>query len=136
MPGQGCWLGSGADRAEQSKEIQYPTPDGELTFDLLSNLQRSGVNHAENQPIHLRVRPGMEDIPADISYGEYAAPESRFCPAKVYEYTTETPDNKPKLVINAQNCVHCKTCSIKTPQNYIDWTVPEGGGGPKYANGM
>jgi len=78
----------------------------------------------------------MEDIPADISYGEYAAPESRFCPAKVYEYTTETPDNKPKLVINAQNCVHCKTCSIKTPQNYIDWTVPEGGGGPKYANGM
>jgi electron-transferring-flavoprotein dehydrogenase len=72
----------------------------------------------------------MEKIPSDVSYKVYGAPEERFCPAKVYEFITDEKTNEPKLQINAQNCLHCKCCSIKTPKNYIDWTVPEGGGGP------
>jgi electron-transferring-flavoprotein dehydrogenase len=113
--------------------IEYPKPDGKLSFDLLTNLARSGTNH-EEQPSHLRIKPEHKDTPQDISYPIYAAPESRFCPAKVYEYTdgSENPEGKPQLVINSQNCVHCKCCGIKTPQEYIDWTVPEGGGGPAY----
>ncbi|GAX26190.1 electron-transferring-flavoprotein dehydrogenase [Fistulifera solaris] len=106
--------------------IQYPAPDGKLTFDLLTNLQRSGVYHAEDQPIHLRVKPELQHVPTEVSLPQYAAPESRFCPAGVYEYVDE------KLVINSQNCVHCKCCGIKTPREYIRWTVPEGGGGPQY----
>lgn len=121
-------------KASECQPIEYPKPDNKLTFDILTNVSRTNVNHTENQPIHLKVRPNMKDVPTNISYAEYAAPETRFCPAKVYEYNTE--GDKPTLVINAQNCIHCKTCAIKTPLNYIDWTVPEGGGGPKYANGM
>lgn len=110
--------------------IDYPKPDGKLSFDLLSNLARSGTNHEGDQPSHLRIKPGMENVPTDVSYKVYAGPEGRFCPAKVYEYPEETPG---KLVINAQNCVHCKCCSIKTPREFIKWTVPEaGGGGPAY----
>eukprot|EP00043_Microstomoeca_roanoka_P002362 m.37892 g.37892 ORF g.37892 m.37892 type:complete len:613 (-) comp11437_c0_seq1:242-2080(-) len=119
--------------AAEFSPIEYPKPDGKLTFDLLSNLSRSGTNH-EDQPSHLRVKPELSHVPSEISYPIYAAPESRFCPAKVYEYTdgSSSPDGKPQLVINAQNCVHCKCCSIKTPQEFINWTVPEGGGGPAY----
>eukprot|EP01147_Barroeca_monosierra_P010864 gene10864-2939_t len=119
--------------ASQFQPIEYPKPDGKLTFDLLSNLARSNTNH-EDQPSHLRVKPELSHIPTEVSYSVYAAPESRFCPAKVYEYTdgSESPDGKPQLVINSQNCVHCKCCSIKTPNEYINWTVPEGGGGPAY----
>jgi electron-transferring-flavoprotein dehydrogenase len=105
--------------------IAYPKPDGVLSFDLLTNLARSGTAHEADQPPHLRVKPGMEGAPAR-SFEKWAAPESRFCPAGVYEYP-----EPGKLQINAQNCVHCKTCDIKTPENYIKWTVPEaGGGGP------
>lgn len=107
----------------------YPKPDGVLSFDLLTNLARSGVNHEGDQPAHLRVRPGMERAPAELSYATYGGPEARFCPAKVYEYP-----EPGRLVINAQNCIHCKTCAIKTPGEYIKWTVPEaGGGGPSYS---
>lgn len=111
--------------AKEFKAIEYPAPDGVLTFDLLTNLQRSGTYH-EEQPSHLRIKPDVANVPESISLQIYAAPESRFCPAGVYEYPED------KLVINAQNCIHCKCCSIKMPHEYINWTVPEGGGGPQY----
>ena len=111
--------------------LTYPAPDGRLTFDLLTNLARAGVNHEENQPSHLRIRPGMERTPVDVSLQRYGGPEQRFCPAKVYEYVgVEGEGDGVRLQINASNCVHCKSCAIKTPQLYIDWHVPEGGGGP------
>ncbi|RYG50226.1 electron transfer flavoprotein-ubiquinone oxidoreductase [archaeon] len=114
--------------AAECTPITYPKPDGKLSFDLLTNLARSGTNHEGDQPAHLRIKPGKEHVPTDVSYKIYAGPEGRFCPARVYEY----PEGENgKLVINAQNCVHCKCCSIKTPEEYIKWTVPEaGGGGP------
>jgi electron-transferring-flavoprotein dehydrogenase len=123
--------GRDADATEPAashKPIAYPKPDGKLSFELLTNLARSGTNHEHDQPSHLRIKPGMESVPSQVSYKTYAGPEGRFCPAKVYEY----PEGENgKLVINAQNCVHCKTCSIKTPREFIKWTVPEaGGGGP------
>lgn len=128
--------------------VSYPKPDGKLTFALLENLARSGVSHEENQPAHLKIKAGKEDVPLKVSLPKYAGPESRFCPAGVYEYvedTSKTQDSNSgsasvsgepamKLVINAQNCVHCKTCSIKTPDEFIKWTVPQGGGGPAYTN--
>ena len=119
-------------KAADYEEIEYPKPDGVLTFDILTNLQRSGTNHEGDQPAHLRVRPELAHVPNDVSIKEYAGPEQRFCPAKVYEYAPNEDTGEPELVINAQNCVHCKCCSIKMPQEYIKWTVPEGGGGPAY----
>jgi len=118
--------------ASECKPIDYPKPDGKISFDILTNLARSGTNHEGDQPVHLRVKEGMEDVPSEVSYKVYGAPETRFCPAKVYEYTTDEDGSNPKLVINAQNCVHCKTCDIKMPKEYIKWTVPEGAGGPAY----
>lgn len=118
--------------AAECTPIEYPKPDGEISFDLLTNLQRSGTYHDDDQPAHLKVKPELANVPKDISYQTYGAPETRFCPAKVYEYTTDEND-KPQLVINAQNCVHCKCCSIKMPKEYIEWTVPEGTGGPAYS---
>ena len=115
-------------KAADHSEIIYPKPDGKISFDLLSNLARSGTNH-EDQPAHLRIKPNMEKNIQE-SYQLYGGPEQRFCPAKVYEYNLDGPE--PELIINAQNCVHCKCCSIKMPSEYIDWTVPEGGGGPAY----
>ena len=124
-----------ADKTRPAAEyapIAYPKPDGVLSFDLLTNLARSGTNHEGDQPSHLRVKHGMEDVPAKVSYPVYAGPEGRFCPARVYEYP-EGEGGSHTLVINAQNCLHCKACSIKTPREYIKWTVPEaGGGGPSY----
>lgn len=119
-------------KAAEHKEIEYPKADGKLSFDLLTNLQRSGTNHDHDQPAHLRVKPNLAHVPEKISLQEFAAPESRFCPAGVYEYSEPDAQGQRKLVINAQNCVHCKCCSIKTPHEYINWTVPEGGGGPAY----
>jgi electron-transferring-flavoprotein dehydrogenase len=111
--------------AAEFQPIAYPKPDGVLSFDLLTNLARSGTGHEADQPAHLSIKPGMEAAPATSS-AKFAAPESRFCPAQVYEYP-----EPGKLVINAQNCLHCKTCDIKTPENFIKWKVPEaGGGGP------
>jgi electron-transferring-flavoprotein dehydrogenase len=118
--------------AAQCASIDYPKPDGVLSFDLLSNLQRSGTNHDHDQPSHLRVREELKDVPSDVSIATYAGPEQRFCPAGVYEYAEADESGKRSLVINAQNCVHCKCCSVKMPQEYIKWTVPEGGGGPSY----
>ncbi|KAL7506110.1 hypothetical protein ACHAXN_008457 [Cyclotella atomus] len=112
--------------ANEFEPIEYPAPDGKLTFDLLTNLQRSGTYHEDDQPSHLKIKPDVASVPESISLQVYAAPETRFCPAGVYEYVDE------KLVINAQNCIHCKCCSIKMPHEYINWTVPEGGGGPQY----
>ncbi|CAE7339926.1 etfdh [Symbiodinium sp. KB8] len=110
--------------AAASEAIEYPKPDGKLSFDILENLQRSGTNH-EEQPAHLRVKPELAHVPGKVSYKTYG----------VYEYADETDsEGNGQLIINAQNCVHCKCCSIKMPQEYIDWTVPEGGGGPAYSH--
>jgi electron-transferring-flavoprotein dehydrogenase len=121
--------------AENFTKIDYPKPDGVLSFDILENLIRSGVNHEHDQPSHLKVKEDQQDTPLEVSLPVYDGPEGRFCPAKVYEYVpdAEKGDGAMKLQINAQNCVHCKCCSIKTPQEFINWTVPEGGGGPQYS---
>jgi len=113
--------------------ISYPKPDGVLSFPLLDNLARAVVDHAD-QPSHLRVKEEFRDTVLGknaFSLKTFGGPEANFCPAGVYEYT-EDEDGDKELVINAQNCVHCKCCSIKMPFEYINWTVPEGGGGPNY----
>lgn len=117
--------------ANECKKIEYPKPDGKLSFDLLTNLARSGTQHDE-QPAHLKVKPELSNVPTEISLKIYDGPEQRFCPAGVYEYSEPNENGKRNLIINAQNCVHCKCCSIKTPQEFINWTVPEGSGGPQY----
>ncbi|KAL9539447.1 hypothetical protein MBANPS3_010253 [Mucor bainieri] len=117
--------------AGESKPIDYPKPDGVISFDLLTSVSRTGTNHAENQPVHLRIRD--KDIPVERNLGVFDGPENRFCPAGVYEYVDdETKPGEKRLQINSQNCIHCKTCDIKDPSQNIDWTVPEGGGGPQY----
>jgi len=120
--------------ASKYTPIDYPKPDGKVSFDLLENLTRSGVNHEHDQPAHLKIKPDHAATPLEVSLPRYGGPEGKFCPARVYEYVPdeESTDGKMRLQINAQNCVHCKCCSIKTPQEYIRWTVPEGGGGPQY----
>lgn len=115
--------------AAQHQPIIYPKPDGKLSFDRLSSVFISNTNHAENQPSHLTLE--NDSVPVDINLKIYAGPEQRYCPAGVYEYI-ET-DGKPRLQINAQNCVHCKTCDIKDPGQNIIWVTPEGGGGPNYS---
>jgi electron-transferring-flavoprotein dehydrogenase len=119
------------DKARAHTPIQYPKPDGKVSFDRLSSVFISNTNHEENQPAHLRlIDPALA---ITVNYELYASPEQRYCPAGVYEILTE-PDGKPRLQINAQNCVHCKTCDIKDPVQNINWVVPEGGGGPNYPN--
>ncbi len=114
--------------ANQSRKIDYPKPDGTLTFDRLSSVYLSNTFHEENQPCHLRLID--KSLAIDINYKEYASPETRYCPAAVYEIVEE--ETGPRLHINAQNCIHCKTCDIKDPRQNIVWTAPEGGGGPNY----
>jgi electron-transferring-flavoprotein dehydrogenase len=116
-------------KAAASRPIAYPKPDGKISFDRLSSVFLSGTNHEENQPVHLRLRDPAVAI--DVNLALYDAPEQRYCPAGVYEIVRDM-DSKPRLQINAQNCVHCKTCDIKDPTQNIDWVVPEGGGGPNY----
>ncbi|MFN3746202.1 MAG: electron transfer flavoprotein-ubiquinone oxidoreductase [Hyphomicrobiaceae bacterium] len=116
-------------RASQSKKIEYPRPDGVLTFDRLTSVSFSATNHEEDQPVHLRLKDPT--IPIAHNLPEYAEPAQRYCPAGVYEIV-EGEDGKPRFQINAQNCVHCKTCDIKDPAQNINWVVPEGGGGPNY----
>ncbi len=111
--------------------IDYPKPDGVLTFDRLSSVFISNTNHEEDQPAHLTLKNA--DIPVSVNLALYDGPESRYCPAGVYEFV-EAPAGGKKLQINAQNCVHCKTCDIKDPKQNIKWVVPEGGGGPNYPN--
>jgi electron-transferring-flavoprotein dehydrogenase len=115
--------------ASQVPKIAYPRPDGKLTFDRLSSVFISNTNHEENQPAHLTLKDAS--VPVAINLERYAGPESRYCPAGVYEYVEK--DGAEQLVINAQNCVHCKTCDIKDPTQNIVWVTPEGGGGPNYA---
>ena len=115
--------------ASQVPKIAYPRPDGKLTFDRLSSVFISNTNHEENQPAHLTLRDAS--VPVALNLERYAGPESRYCPAGVYEYVQK--DGAEQLVINAQNCVHCKTCDIKDPTQNIVWITPEGGGGPNYA---
>ena len=114
--------------ASQHQEIVYPKPDGKITFDRLSSVFLSNTNHAENQPAHLTLQD--TSIPVNLNLKTYAGPEQRYCPAGVYEYIEK--DGQPCLQINAQNCVHCKTCDIKDPSQNIVWVTPEGGGGPNY----
>ncbi len=116
--------------AAQCKPIDYPKPDGQLTFDKLSSVFLSNTNHEENQPCHLTLKDA--GVPVRLNLAVYAGPEQRYCPAGVYEFVEES--GQQSLRINAQNCVHCKTCDIKDPSQNIDWVTPEGGGGPNYPN--
>ncbi|MBP5992102.1 MAG: electron transfer flavoprotein-ubiquinone oxidoreductase [Piscinibacter sp.] len=116
--------------AAECAQIAYPKPDGKLTFDRLSSVFISNTNHEENQPAHLTLK--RADVPVAINLAKYAGPESRYCPAGVYEFV-KNDDGSDRLQINAQNCVHCKTCDIKDPTQNIVWVTPEGGGGPNYA---
>ena len=117
--------------AAECKPIAYPKPDGKLTFDRLSSVFISNTNHEENQPPHLTLKDAS--VPVAVNLQKYAGPESRYCPAGVYEFV-EAEGGGPRLQINAQNCVHCKTCDIKDPTQNIVWVPPEGGGGPNYTN--
>jgi electron-transferring-flavoprotein dehydrogenase len=116
-------------KAADAPRIDYPKPDGVITFDRLSSVFLSNTNHEEDQPSHLR----LEDpsIPVEYTLPMYDEPAQRYCPAAVYEIVTE--GGQPMFRINAQNCVHCKTCDIKDPKQNIIWEVPEGGGGPNYS---
>ena len=116
--------------AAQCRPIAYPKPDGKLTFDRLSSVYLSNTNHEEDQPVHLIVRDGA--LQKSSEHDVYAGPSARYCPAGVYEWIEEA--SAPRYVINAQNCVHCKTCDIKDPNQNINWVPPEGGGGPNYPN--
>ena len=117
--------------ARDCPKIEYPKPDGKVSFDKLSSVFISNTNHEENQPCHLTLKDAS--VPVRINLALYDAPEQRYCPAGVYEIVRETDGSKPRLQINAQNCVHCKTCDIKDPTQNIVWVTPEGGGGPNYA---
>jgi electron-transferring-flavoprotein dehydrogenase len=121
---------AGLRKAAQSKVIDYPKPDGVLTFDILSSVFLSGTNHAENQPVHLVLTDPT--IPIAHNLPDYAEPAQRYCPAQVYEVVEE--GGRPRFQINAQNCVHCKTCDVKDPAQNINWVPPEGGDGPNYVN--
>jgi electron-transferring-flavoprotein dehydrogenase len=114
----------------EAQPIQYPKPDGVLTFDRLTDLSFSNTNHGEDQPAHLTLKDAS--VPVKVNLEQYAGPEQRYCPAGVYEFVDT--DSTPRLQINAQNCVHCKTCDIKDPTQNIVWVTPEGGGGPNYPN--
>ncbi|RJF95523.1 electron transfer flavoprotein-ubiquinone oxidoreductase [Noviherbaspirillum saxi] len=117
--------------AAEYTPIAYPKPDGKLTFDRLSSVFISNANHGEDQPAHLTLKDAA--VPVKVNLDKYAGPEARFCPAGVYEFV-QTDAGEDKLQINAQNCVHCKTCDIKDPTQNIVWVTPEGGGGPNYPN--
>jgi electron-transferring-flavoprotein dehydrogenase len=116
--------------AKEFRPIEYPKPDGKLTFDRLSSVYVSNTNHEENQPNHLTLKDAS--VPVKVNLRTYAGPEGRYCPASVYEFVREGESDR--LQINAQNCVHCKTCDIKDPTQNIVWIAPQGGGGPNYPN--
>jgi electron-transferring-flavoprotein dehydrogenase len=118
-------------KAAECRPIDYPKPDGKVSFDRNSSVYLSNTNHEENQPVHLTLRDAA--VPIRVNLAEYDAPEQRYCPAGVYEIV-RNEQGAPRLQINAQNCVHCKTCDIKDPMQNINWVVPEGGGGPNYPN--
>ena len=119
-------------KADEAPRIAYPKPDGEISFDRNSSVFMSSTNHEENQPAHLTLKDSSVPIAHNLAL--YDAPEQRYCPAGVYEIVREDDGSNPRLQINAQNCVHCKTCDIKDPSQNITWVTPEGGGGPNYPN--
>ena len=119
------------EKSAKHKPIDYPKPDGKITFDKLTSVQLSNTNHAENQPCHLKLKDPQ--IPVSVNLPEYGEPAQRYCPAGVYEIIEEA-GQEPRLQINSQNCVHCKTCDIKDPSQNINWCVPQGGDGPNYPN--
>lgn len=119
-------------QASECKKINYPKPDGKLSFDKLSSVFVSNTNHEEDQPVHLQLKD--PSIPIEVNLEKYDEPAQRYCPAGVYEVVRDDDGNNPKFVINAQNCVHCKTCDIKDPSQNINWVTPEGTGGPNYPN--
>ena len=118
-------------KASDMDRIDYPKPDGKITFDKLTSVSFSGTNHEEDQPVHLTLKD--ETVPVSLNLKVYDGPEQRFCPAGVYEFVKDD-DGADRLQINAQNCVHCKTCDIKDATQNIHWVTPEGGGGPNYPN--
>jgi electron-transferring-flavoprotein dehydrogenase len=119
-------------RKSEAQPISYPKPDGVLTFDRLTSVSFSSTNHGEDQPVHLTLKDAS--VPVNVNLELYDAPEQRYCPAGVYEIVRNDDGSNPRLQINAQNCVHCKTCDIKDPTQNIVWVTPEGGGGPNYPN--
>jgi len=119
-------------RADLHQKIAYPKPDGKLSFDKLTNVAFSYTNHAEDQPVHLKVCDW--DLQKTSELAEYDGPSNRYCPAGVYEWLADEDTGEMKFQINSQNCIHCKTCDIKDPNQNIEWTTPEGGGGPNYPN--
>jgi len=118
--------------ASESKKINYPKPDGKLSFDKLSSVFISNTNHEEDQPVHLQLKD--DSIPVNHNLALFDEPAQRYCPAGVYEIIRDDDGSNPRLQINAQNCVHCKTCDIKDPTQNINWVCPEGAGGPNYPN--
>lgn len=116
-------------KAQECRPIDYPKADGKLTFDRTSSVYLASISHDENQPVHLKLN--NPELAISVNYREYASPETRYCPAGVYEVVDQA--GEPHLQINAQNCVHCKTCDIKDPEQNINWVCPEGGSGPNYA---
>ena len=118
-------------RAAECRKIDYPKPDGMLTFDRLSSVHLSNTCHEENQPCHLHLKDSSVPIATNLLH--YDAPEQRYCPAGVYEIV-RNGDNEPRLQINAANCIHCKTCDIKDPTQNIVWVAPQGGEGPNYSD--
>ncbi len=118
--------------ASESKKIEYPKPDGKITFDRASSVFLTGTYHAENQPVHLVLED--KELPITYTLEKFDEPAQRYCPAGVYEIHKDDDGSNPKFVINSQNCIHCKTCDIKDPSQNINWVTPEGSGGPKYSN--
>tara|TARA_Y100001970_G_scaffold152123_1_gene186297 strand:- start:167 stop:1786 length:1620 start_codon:yes stop_codon:yes gene_type:complete len=116
--------------ANDMPKIEYPKPDNKITFDKTSSVYLTGTNHTDNQPVHLKLKD--KDLPINYTLEKFDEPAQRYCPAGVYEVQIES--NNPKFVINAQNCIHCKTCDIKEPSQNITWVTPEGSGGPRYGN--
>ena len=116
----------------QMPKIDYPKPDGKISFDKTSSVYLTGTNHAENQPVHLQLKDS--NLPINYTLKEFDEPAQRYCPVGVYEVQRDKNNQNPKFVINSQNCIHCKTCDIKEPSQNIIWVVPEGGGGPRYGN--
>jgi len=118
--------------ASQVNKIEYPKPDGKISFDKTSSVYLTGTNHTENQPVHLKLKDS--NLPINYTLQQYDEPAQRYCPVGVYEVQRDKENLNPKFVINSQNCIHCKTCDIKEPSQNITWVVPEGGGGPRYGN--
>lgn len=120
------------ERADLFKPIAYPKPDGTLSFDRLTSVSFSYTNHAEDQPCHLKLKDPELQLTSELEV--FAGPSTRYCPAGVYEWLEDEETGAMAFQINSQNCVHCKTCDIKDPNQNIEWTTPEGGGGPNYPN--